>query len=258
MSLHGISIVEIGDKMLSMCLKLLSVKKLTLLVYKTLGIMLKKMDKIEKITFLMNFDNYLYSIQGQASVEYGDGVHSKHRHIKYHDYFIDNILPGEHVLDIGCGLGVLAHAIATKSQCKEVFGIDILESNIKSAKENFSHDNVTYILGDATEETFEQKFDVVILSNVLEHLKNRSEFLKKINLFVNPKRFIIRVPMFERDWRVPLKKELNVEWRLDHTHEIEYTTETFTHEIVEAGLEINSSVYKWGELWCVLTSIDSK
>ncbi len=53
-----------------------------------------------------------------------------------------------------------------------------------------------------------------------------------------PPGFLIRVPLFERDWCAGLKRELGLEWRLDHTHETEYTLESFKTEMEQAGLEI--------------------
>ena len=64
-----------------------------------------------------------------------------------------------------------------------------------------------------------------------------------------PAHILIRVPLFERDWRVPLKQELGVEWRLDPTHEIEYTIESFAEEIAEAGLTVSLQEIRWGEIW---------
>jgi hypothetical protein len=60
---------------------------------------------------------------------------------------------------------------------------------------------------------------------------------------------LIRVPLFERDWRVPLKKELGVEWRLDPTHETEYTIESWAQEIEEAGLKVTHQEIRWSEIW---------
>ncbi len=71
---------------------------------------------------------------------------------------------------------------------------------------------------------------------------------------MNPKRFLIRIPLFEREWRVPLKKELGVEWRLDTTHETEYTLESFSSEISEAGLRITHQEVRWGEIWAEVHS----
>ena len=73
-----------------------------------------------------------------------------------------------------------------------------------------------------------------ILSNVLEHINERVPFKYKIK----PKFFIIRVPAFDRDWRIPLKKELGVEWKLDNTHYIEYTKETLLNELLRSNIDI--------------------
>lgn len=37
--------------------------------------------------------------------------------------------------------------------------------------------------------------------------------------------------MFNRNWITPYKKEMGVEWRLDETHQIEYTKESFYEEM---------------------------
>ena len=50
---------------------------------------------------------------------------------------------------------------------------------------------------------------------------------------------------------MPLKQELGAEWRLDATHETEYTLESFAEEMVAAGLRIDYHAVKWGELWAV-------
>jgi hypothetical protein len=59
--------------------------------------------------------------------------------------------------------------------------------------------------------------------------------------------------MFEREWPVPYKKELGVEWRLDPTHEIEYTEKELQEELFEAGLDILSLDIRWGEFYVVVT-----
>jgi len=58
------------------------------------------------------------------------------------------------------------------------------------------------------------------------------------------------VPLFEREWRVPLKKELGVEWRLDATHETEYTLESFAEELDAAHLQAVYQEVRWSEIWC--------
>lgn len=243
---------KIIKKFLGLVLKTIPSKLLKIIVQKIFVAYISKLNKKEKIKFLLEFDNKLYSLQKRAALEYGNGIHPKHRHMKYHDFFINNINKGENILDIGCGRGILANAIAERSECSKVHGIEIDEQNFNFAKDNFKNKKLQFVLGDATEKEFEDSFDVVVLSNVLEHLKNRSDFLKKIKDNISPSRFLIRIPMYERDWRVPLKDELKIDYLLDPTHELEYTTEIFEKELFKAGLKIESAIYKWGELWAVV------
>jgi len=149
---------------------------------------------------------------------------------------------------LGCGDGVLTLDIARTSGAK-IVGVDLKEEKILVAKKLHSHPNIEYRVGDVTKEPLNEPFDVVILSNVLEHLSFRTEFLIHLCRSVKPQKILIRVPLFERDWRVPLKRELGLEWRLDPTHEVEYTIESFGKEIAAAGLQIIHQEVRWGEIW---------
>lgn len=223
----------------------------TPLIKRLVQTQLNRLDAKEGLCFLFDLDSFLYFNQTQKAIAYGNGIHPKHRHIKYHDFFIKHISHHDRVLDIGCGIGALAQDVAEKAGCQMV-GIDLDEKNIEQAKQRFAHDGVDYRVGDAKHDLPDEQFDVIILSNVLEHLTDRSEFLKTIQERFQPDRFLIRVPLFEREWRVPLKKELETEWRLDRTHEIEYTQETFEEEIKAADLHIISKEVRWGEIWAVI------
>ncbi len=201
----------------------------------------------QALRFLFRLDAVLYGIQGQQAVRYDDGVHTKYRHTRYNDFFLGRIQPGQRVLDIGCGNGLLAYELARKGAC--VVGMDIAEDKIIAAQKRYVHPNLALRHGDALKKFEAGVFDVVVLSNVLEHLGQRVSFLRTVMEHYHPHLLLVRVPMFERDWRVPLKKELGVEWRLDLTHETEYTLESFTREIREAGLSIRYLEVRWGELW---------
>lgn len=200
------------------------------------------------LKLLFQLDADIYELEGQMSCAYDNGIHTKHRHTRYHDFFVNRIGAGDRVLDVGCGIGALAFDIAEKSGAV-VTGIDINEKNIAIAKDRFMHANTRFFLGDVVETNFQEKFDVVVLSNVLEHIEDRVSFLKKILHSVAPSRVLLRVPLFERDWRVPLKKELGLDYRLDSTHFIEYTHQEFVTEIESAGLGFSHYESCWGEIW---------
>jgi SAM-dependent methyltransferase len=210
----------------------------------------------DALRMLFRIDAALYQLQGDRAVALGSGTHPKHRHMRYHDFFTERIAASERVLDVGCGIGALAHSIASQSGAT-VVGVDIVPEKIEQARARNAHPRVEYLVADATEDVPGDGYDVVVLSNVLEHLPGRPQFLRTILDHVSASRALIRVPLFERDWRVPLKRELDVEWRLDPTHETEYTVESFEQEMQEAGVRIVERRLRWGEIWAEVAPLQS-
>lgn len=199
--------------------------------------------------FILIFHNFSYRLASRLASESEEGLHPKHRLMNYHKFFVDNIEPRDIVLDVGCGNGALSYDISKK--VRRVVAVDISEANIKTAKKKYLAPNIEYIVGDITEYNFSETFDAVILSNVLEHIENRVEFLGGIKK-LTPK-ILIRVPMINRDWITLYKKELGVEWRLDPTHYTEYTIESFIKEIEAAGLSIENYQVNFGEIWAIIS-----
>lgn len=210
----------------------------------------------EGLKFLFALDEVLYLLEGKLAIAYDDGTHTKHRHIRYHEFFIARIRQGERVLDVGCGIGAVAYDVAEKAGA-HVIGIDLNPKTIGQAKKRYGHRRVEYRVGNVLRDALDGPFDVVIMSNVLEHLQERPAFLRRLKEAAKPSRILIRVPLFERDWRVPLKRELGLEWRLDPTHEIEYTLESFDEELASAGLVLSHREVRWGEIWAEAVPHDS-
>jgi len=183
-----------------------------------------------------------------AALEYGDGVHVKHRLMRYHDFFVDRVAAGESVLDVGCGYGAVASSIAQRSKAR-VTGIDLSAPNIAQARAAFAAPGLEFIVGTAPDDLGSTHFDVIVLSNVLEHVEQRREFLRALVAKASPARLLIRVPMFDREWRVPLRQELGLYHFSDPTHYIEYTRDTFEREMQEAGLVVRHLQVNWGEIW---------
>jgi ubiquinone/menaquinone biosynthesis C-methylase UbiE len=218
------------------------------LIVESVSIRARALSPPEGLKFLFGLDTALYPLQGWLAVDYDGGVHTKHRHTRYHDFFIERVKKGARVLDIGCGIGALSFDIAEKSGAN-VLGIDLNPEHIRIAQEKHAHPNVVYHLGDALQTPLEGPFDAIILSNVLEHLPNRPEFLRAMIQRLRPSRVLLRVPVYERDWRVPLKQEIGIDYRLDPTHLTEYTLESFAAEMAAAGLQVAHQETRWGEIW---------
>jgi len=63
---------------------------------------------------------------------------------------LDLIPEGSSVLDIGCGTGILCHALCEKKRCRAV-GLDLSLRMIEFARRRFAHPLAQYVHGDATD-----------------------------------------------------------------------------------------------------------
>lgn len=212
----------------------------------------KRLPVGERARFVMALDSALYSQQGEAAAELCAGLHPKHRLTRYHEFFASRVRRDERVLDLGCGNGALSISIAKAGA--RVTGMDLSEKSLARARLAAEQTALThapaFVKGDITTDRVPGEFDTIVMSNVLEHVDERPARLRGWRSWYGSPRFLIRVPAFDRDWRVPWKRELGVEWRLDLTHEIEYTRDELTRELSAAGLEVTELASAWGEYWC--------
>jgi len=210
---------------------------------------------------ILKLHNLTYMLSGMYASIVNDGIHPKFKILDYQGWFLANIEEGWNVLDIGCNTGALAYSLSEKSNM--VYGIEIIEKLVEISKKNRQKNNIEYIYGDATVYDYSncKPIDCVVLSNVLEHIEQRVEFLIKIKDTIKwnsdtKKVFLIRVPVMDRDWITLYKKSMGIEWRLDNTHFIEYTLDKFREEINNSGLEILSTKVKFGEIYAVCQVIN--
>jgi cyclopropane fatty-acyl-phospholipid synthase-like methyltransferase len=212
----------------------------------------QRLAPTDRAAFLAAIDAPIYHMQGEAALEADGGLHPKHRLMRYHDFFVDRIRAGDRVLDLGCGVGALAASIAERALA-DVTGMDVSDASLRKAREVAEKRALTarlrFVQGDITQVQAGGRFDVIVLSNVLEHLKDRPDLLRQWREWYEAPKFLVRVPAFDREWRVPWKKELGVEWRLDVTHETEYTQAQLEQELREAGLRVSELIVRWGEYW---------
>jgi 2-polyprenyl-3-methyl-5-hydroxy-6-metoxy-1,4-benzoquinol methylase len=189
----------------------------------------------------------VHAVLDRTAIRHGGGLHPKHRLIDYHRFFIDKTQPGDRILDVGCGLGAVANSLAQAG--RRVTAVDISAEHVRNAQARYQHENLSFQVADATREVSPGPYRSVVLSNVLEHIEHRIPFLTQLVDVAKPHSILIRVPAFNRDWLVPLKKELGLWYFSDPTHYIEYTRDTFEGEMKAAGLTIQSLDSLWGEIW---------
>ncbi len=212
--------------------------------------------KLEKIA--LNIHTYSYNLSGILAVYANNGVHPKHNILKYEEWFLNNIEENWVVLDIGCNIGMMAELLSHKA--KFVYGVDIEQKHIKKADKNIDRENTKFICADATKLNYKDfsPIDCVTLSNVLEHIDKRIGFLKALIANIpwrDKQRFLIRVPMIDREWTAVYKKSLGLEYRLDKTHFIEYTFDQFKSELKQANIKIKSYHIRFGEIYAICEGV---
>ncbi len=215
----------------------------------------------QQARFCMLADTPLYEAIDTTVVEAYGGVHPKHWLTKYHDFFVDRIHAGEHAIDLGCGIGMVAASMAERagsgSGSVRVTGVDWSSHNLGMARQIAARrklaDRLNYEHADICRTRVPGRFDAIILSNVLEHITDRPARLRMWTEWYRPQRVLIRVPAFDRDWQTALKKDLGIDSRSDPTHETEYTEEQVRAELAEGGLKINELIIRWGEYWAHAT-----
>lgn len=97
------------------------------------------------------------------------------------------------ILDIGCGVGTVDFYLAKKGH--DVIGIDISKTAITAAKANAEKFNlqnkIKFFVSDFPYKHIPGKYDGVLISEVLEHLKDDNHAIKHIGKLLKPGSVII-------------------------------------------------------------------
>ena len=147
----------------------------------------------------------------------------------------------KNILDVGCGKGWLGAKIKQTRPCK-ITGIEYTDVGEYA---NLAYDKI-YIsdIKDVIPDLKEESFDCVILGDVLEHLINPWDILKKLKPLVSANGvFLISIPNIQH-YTVLLnlirgKFEYQKEGILDKTHLRFFTLQSFTETLNTLGLTSN-------------------
>ncbi len=196
----------------------------------------------------------LHRIFGRLAFEASGDVYSGNFHLVtkgISEELLSEILTQDStVVDIGCGIGRWAN-IAGK-YCRSVVGVDFDENLIRQARENSSNSNVTFIVGDVTSDLPSKKYDIGILSHVIEHIEEVDEFLAKLHGVA--KTLLIEVPDFNADSLNRVRLEMGLDFYSDGDHVREYTSETLREQLVRNGWTIRSVQHRNGCIVCIADS----
>jgi trans-aconitate methyltransferase len=97
------------------------------------------------------------------------------------------MMPGERILDLGCGTGHLTAQIATAGA--EVIGLDSAPTMIEQARQTYPH--LHFEVGDARHFSFAEPFDAVFSNAVLHWIKDPQEVIGCVRRALKPRgRFV--------------------------------------------------------------------
>ncbi len=118
---------------------------------------------------------------------------SKHLFVPQHGEDLITILnpkPKERILDLGCGTGELTNKIAQSGAA--VIGLDSSAAMIESARN--SYPNIEFVLADAKDFSFEEKFDAVFSNAALHWIREAEKVVKCIANALHPNgRFVLEM-----------------------------------------------------------------
>lgn len=141
------------------------------------------------------------------------------------------------VLEVGCATGYISKRLV-ENDC-EVYGIELDPEAAKIAKKYCKK----VFVGDAETWELDEKFDVILILDVLEHLKNPGRLLLKLKEYLNPDGyFVLSIPNIA-NWKIRLKLligkfDYEDDGILDKNHLRFFTLKSAKKMVENAGLEI--------------------
>lgn len=175
---------------------------------------------------------------GQYFVDEGVKYTLKRSRTGSHMQIVEAIAGGSRVLDLGCSQGLLAAPLKAKGV--RVTGVDqgARADRAPDLDEYFERD-----LDDPLELPFGRDFDYVVVSDVIEHLRNRVQLLRGARRFLKENgHLIISTPnialWFYRLSLLVGRFEYGPRGVLDETHVHFFTKATFRREVEKAGFRV--------------------
>jgi SAM-dependent methyltransferase len=175
---------------------------------------------------------------------YDDVYHPKHSFlkfiwVKYYSFSVRmKIAPilselrdvrNKKILEIGFGWGLNLIALAKNNR---VYGLEISQSAINFVTRMTKRKGLTNVHLDFYQGTgvfpYQEEFDIVISSHVLEHVPNDDEFLKQNYDLLKPQGLMVL--------QIPIRQDVN--YNQDPNHAREYTEESITTKLRSMGFRI--------------------
>ena len=154
----------------------------------------------------------------------------------------------EIILDVGCGIGHYVFELATKFDCK-VYGVDIDADDIELASrmaENTHTANAVFSVGDILHLEFpDEMFDKVLLSQVIERVRDDENALQELYRILKPGGYLILLTRYVDIMQEYAKQEFKIYKHAKKQLDVEggrvrngYSFERLSEILNNAGFEI--------------------
>ncbi len=146
------------------------------------------------------------------------------------------------ILDVGCAAGTFGRKLKKWNKAHELVGIEIFKEAADEASK--CYDKVYCADVENSQLEYSEYFDFVICSDILEHLKNHYEILRKIHGWLKKDGFVLFSIPNIRYWRVIRNLVILGRWEyaeagiLDKTHLRFFTRRSFLKVLRESGFLI--------------------
>lgn len=192
-----------------------------------------KVGKLSKDSF--SLDNY-----DEWYKDHAFGVQDNYAHadksLERVAWIVSRVKPGSRVLDLGCLDGFTLITLAIKNKITGV-GIDLSEMGISIAQSNSEdYDLPLKFIRQRIEDTdLKEKFDYVLCSEVLEHVKDVKELYRVIDMHLKPDgRVLLDTPDYDEPMGRANDDPLHIRY---YTHRKDHPAEDAIDIAKEIGFE---------------------
>lgn len=130
-----------------------------------------------------NLDNAL-SLSGESS-----SFFAEYKALKLKEWFLERIVISQHILDFGCGDGVMTSFVAQYFPNASVYGIDPSPDSIKTAQQTYPAITFSTNYEDKTDLAFQDNtFDLIFTAGTFHHIpfNNHEGYFKEIFRILKP------------------------------------------------------------------------
>jgi SAM-dependent methyltransferase len=136
-------------------------------------------------------------------------------HLERYKY-ASSLVKNKTVLDIASGCGYGTRYLYDIGSAKRVMGVDLSSDSIRYAAFKYATENVEFICANATEITLDNKFDVIVSFETIEHLDDVQGYLKRVYEQLDDNgMFVVSTPICRRTNNSPTNPYHKIEWCYD-------------------------------------------